>query len=115
MTGSVRIGDGERGQLVVALRRHFTAGRLTLQEFEERTGIVFAASTAAEAERAFVDLPVLPPETPPSAGRRRRHGEAPGVEPHWQPTSEVFRDPSTDRLMRVWTDPTDGSRHYIAE
>jgi hypothetical protein len=47
--------------------------------------------------------------------RLRRHGESPVAAPRWQPTSESFRDPSSGRLMRVWIDPADGSRHYVPE
>lgn len=45
----------------------------------------------------------------------RRHGESELPAEGWQRTDEVFVDPSTNRRMRVWLDPTDGSRHYIAE
>ncbi len=31
----------------------------------------------------------------------RRHGEAATVRRDWRRTDEVFRDPSTNRLMRV--------------
>jgi hypothetical protein len=34
------------------------------------------------------------------------------VQPHWVATDEVFRDPTSGRVMRVWVDPTDGTRHY---
>jgi hypothetical protein len=44
----------------------------------------------------------------------RRHGESNRPDPGWKPTDEVFRDPGTDRLMRVWIDQT-GERHYVAE
>ena len=44
----------------------------------------------------------------------RRHGESPDVHPTWTQTSEVFRDPTTARLMRVWLDET-GRRHYVPE
>ncbi|MGH9016721.1 MAG: hypothetical protein ACRDY1_03145 [Acidimicrobiales bacterium] len=44
----------------------------------------------------------------------RRHGEADHAEPRWVPTDEVFRDPGTDRVMRVWCDRT-GGRHYLAD
>ena len=47
--------------------------------------------------------------------RLRRHGESPTAAPGWQPTAESFRDPSTGRIMRVWVDPADGSRHYVPE
>ncbi|HEY1331022.1 MAG TPA: hypothetical protein VGH10_06040 [Actinomycetota bacterium] len=45
----------------------------------------------------------------------RRHGESEAPAEDWQRTDEVFRDPTTRRLMRVWVDPRDGSRHYVAE
>ena len=45
----------------------------------------------------------------------RRHGESPRPGPGWEPTEESFRDPSSGRLMRVWLDPVDGSRHYVPE
>jgi hypothetical protein len=45
----------------------------------------------------------------------RRHGESQTPAEGWERTDEVFVDPSTNRRMRVWVDPIDGSRHYIAE
>jgi len=44
----------------------------------------------------------------------RRHGESDGPAPGWIRTDEVFRDPGTDRVMRVWADGT-GGRHYLPE
>lgn len=46
--------------------------------------------------------------------RLRRHGEVDVVGRDWTATSEVFKDPTTDRIMRVWLD-TAGERHYVAE
>jgi len=45
----------------------------------------------------------------------RRHGESDVPAGNWQRTDELFRDPSSGRLMRVWIDPTDGTRHYVPE
>ncbi len=45
----------------------------------------------------------------------RRHGESDVPMQGWVATDEVFRDPTTNRLMRVWVDPADGSRHYVTE
>lgn len=45
----------------------------------------------------------------------RRHGESSVPAGHWRSTEELFRDPSSGRLMRVWIDPSDGSRHYVPE
>jgi uncharacterized membrane protein YhaH (DUF805 family) len=44
--------------------------------------------------------------------RRYRDTDRPGT--GWHATDEVFSDPSTKRVMRVWLD-ADGNRHYVAE
>jgi hypothetical protein len=40
--------------------------------------------------------------------------EAP-MEPRFEPTDEVFVDPTSRRRMRVWLDPVRGERRYRAE
>jgi hypothetical protein len=43
-------------------------------------------------------------------------GETPGtLEPRFQPTDEVFVDPSTGVRMRVLLDARSGERRYVAE
>jgi hypothetical protein len=44
----------------------------------------------------------------------RRHGESDAPQPGWTPTDEVFKDPGTDRTMRVWVDRA-GERHYVPD
>ena len=44
----------------------------------------------------------------------RRHGESDAPEAGWTPTDEVFKDPGTNRTMRVWVDGG-GDRHYVPE
>jgi Na+-transporting methylmalonyl-CoA/oxaloacetate decarboxylase gamma subunit len=44
----------------------------------------------------------------------RRHGESDRPKPEWRRTEEVFNDPSTNRVMRVWLDQA-GERHYVPE
>ncbi|HEV3186464.1 MAG TPA: hypothetical protein VGZ04_00290 [Acidimicrobiales bacterium] len=44
----------------------------------------------------------------------RRHGESDKPRPGWRRTDEVFKDPSTNRLVRVWLDQSD-ERHYVPE
>lgn len=44
--------------------------------------------------------------------RRRYRGRASGDQ---RPTSEVFRDPSTGQVTRVYEDPETGARHYRPE
>ncbi|WP_149360710.1 DUF1707 SHOCT-like domain-containing protein [Lolliginicoccus suaedae] len=55
----VRIGHAERQAALDALNEHFSAGRLTLHEFDERTARAIAAITRAELEPLFQDLPAL--------------------------------------------------------
>lgn len=44
----------------------------------------------------------------------RRHGESEKPLPGWRRTEEVFNDPSTNRVVRVWLDQS-GERHYVPE
>jgi len=44
----------------------------------------------------------------------RRHRESDRPQPGWRATDEVFNDPSTNRVMRVWLDQG-GERHYVTE
>jgi hypothetical protein len=44
----------------------------------------------------------------------KRHGEATAPRADWRRTDEVFRDPGTNRMMRVWIDGV-GERHYVPE
>ncbi|MGO9581360.1 MAG: DUF1707 domain-containing protein [Acidimicrobiales bacterium] len=45
---SERAGDSDRDRVVTLLRDHCVAGRLTLDEFSERTGLALAARTRGE-------------------------------------------------------------------
>jgi hypothetical protein len=118
-TGGPRspIGDADREHLVRLLREHYAHGRLDNDELSRRVGIVLAAEFADEAASAIADLPPLVPG-PPAPGQRamrRGHAQAARPGPGWVPTAERFRDPTTQVVMRVWTDPADHSRHYIPE
>ena len=42
-------------------------------------------------------------------------GESGFMEPRFLPTNEVFVDPTSHRLMRVFADPRTGERRYRAE
>ena len=56
-TGPLRIGDTERDQAVAELSEHFVAGRLTQDEFEERSGQATLARYAEDLAPLFADLP----------------------------------------------------------
>jgi hypothetical protein len=44
----------------------------------------------------------------------RRHGESDRPRSGWRRTDEVFKDPGSDRIMRVWIDEA-GERHYVRD
>jgi class 3 adenylate cyclase len=67
----VRVSDAERNRMVEMLRGHCADGRLTLDEFSERVGEVYAAKTRADLELSRRDLPVPATTMPVPAGPRR--------------------------------------------
>lgn len=99
--------------MAAALGRHYTEGRIDTDELSRRLDLAYADDAAG----ALADLPPLAAAAPPQ--RRRwwgaRHGESDQPQPGWLPTTERFVDPTTSRVMRVWVDPADGARHYVAE
>ena len=56
----IRASDQERESVVDVLRDAFTDGRLTFDEFEERTEAAYAAKTWAELWELTADLPAQP-------------------------------------------------------
>ncbi|MGH9064463.1 MAG: DUF1707 SHOCT-like domain-containing protein [Acidimicrobiales bacterium] len=65
----VRVSDADRDAAAARLRDHCGEGRLTLDEFRERIGAVFAAQTRADLDRVMVDLPAIPAPVPERARR----------------------------------------------
>jgi class 3 adenylate cyclase len=79
--GDERVGDADRQAVIDILRAHTGAGRLTLDEFSDRAGEVFAARTRADLEATLRDLPTgmggplpPPPGDPPPPAPLPGHG-----------------------------------------
>jgi len=53
----IRVSDAERDQAAAELGEHFQAGRLTQEEFDERSGRALQARTGRELTALFTDLP----------------------------------------------------------
>ena len=68
----VRIADSERERVVELLRHHCGEGLLTLDEFAERAGLVFAAETSMELEAVAGDLPAVARPVPDTRRRKIR-------------------------------------------
>ena len=84
MNREFRIGDQERDTAVTALGEHYVAGRLTKEEYDERTAVAWQAKTHADLAPLFRDLPPLPapqpkaqPVPPTPQARRPRAGGFP--------------------------------------
>jgi hypothetical protein len=56
----IRASDKERESVVDVLRDAYTEGRLTLEEFEERTSAAYASKTWSDLRELTGDLPVEP-------------------------------------------------------
>jgi hypothetical protein len=54
---STRASDEDREHVARVLRRHAVAGRLTMEELEERIGAAFGARTLRELDALQSDLP----------------------------------------------------------
>ena len=69
----IRVSDDERMAVVAELQRHVGDGRLSLEEFEERTDEAMRARTGADLRRVLRELP--PPAVPAPPRARRPHRE----------------------------------------
>ena len=75
--GDLRVSDADRDRAVSELSEHFQTGRLTQQEFEDRSGRALKARTGRELSELFTDLPHGLPPVPASPGTVRRAGRIP--------------------------------------
>jgi hypothetical protein len=79
----LRISDADRQRAASLLAEHYAQGRLTLEEFDERSSAALAARTRADVDPLFADLPsaaapAIPPmppaPSPPARPRQRPRG-----------------------------------------
>jgi Domain of unknown function (DUF1707) len=72
----IRASDADREVVVATLREAYTAGRLTLDEFDERMAAAYASKTWGDLRKLTIDLPSQPilgsdvpgRQLPPAAG-----------------------------------------------
>ena len=62
----IRVGTAEREEALSRLGEHFSAGRLSVAEFDERSAIVAAARTKNEVDSVFSDLPAAVADDAPA-------------------------------------------------
>ena len=64
---TIRASDADRERVAAALREHLAAGRLTIEEFDERLDNAYAAKTLGELDQVMADLPATDPGQAPGA------------------------------------------------
>ena len=67
---TIRASDVDREVVVATLRDAYTAGRLTLEEFDERTSAAYSSKTWGELRKLTEDLPSQPVLGSDVPGRR---------------------------------------------
>ena len=84
----IRASDVDREAVVTTLREAYTAGRLTLDEFDERMAAAYAGRTWGDLRALTADLPLqpvlgtdIPDRQPSSAAALPSHSPEPNQEP----------------------------------
>ncbi len=87
--GQLRVSDADRERAIAELSEHFQAGRLTQEEFEERTGQALQARTRNDLAALFSDLPRDRASGASPAAGPVRPGPRQPVEPYRAPIPRV--------------------------
>jgi hypothetical protein len=74
----LRASDEDRERTVAYLRTQQAAGRLTVDELEERSAAAFAAVDVGDLAALLADLPAPPAGPPPAAAPARKPPRIPG-------------------------------------
>lgn len=88
MDPNIRVGDFERDEAIRRLTTHHSAGRITIEEFDDRVARALDAKTAGDLTAIFDDLPDAPFDQPatqpagPPAPAPVQYGPVLSVEAH---------------------------------
>src|SRR5258708_4462569 len=89
--GDIRVSDADRDVALAELSEHFQAGRLTQEEFDERSGLALHARTGNDLSELFTDLPPTGAVAQPPSGTRPPGGPAPHPSSASMPSQAVRR------------------------
>ena len=86
----LRVSDADRDRAIAELSEHYQAGRLTVDELEDRTGRALQARTAGELAELFTDLPGRPATMTSTVGVTGTTGvTAASPRPAWLPVVPI--------------------------
>jgi len=96
----IRASDVDRDAVVATLRDAYTAGRLTLDEFDERMAATYTSKTWGDLRKLTIDLPTQPilgSDVPgrrlPAEGTLPTHPARPAPEPVPEPSQQLQPQP----------------------
>ncbi len=94
----LRVGDAERNSAIDALGEHLATGRLTLDEYGDRSARVSVARTTVDLDALFDDLPLPHPVRPgiPTTGRLSLSAESAAM-----PTGRPGNGDSRSRAQKL--------------
>jgi hypothetical protein len=72
----LRAADTDRAAVATVLGQHMSAGRLTVDEYDDRLARAYAAKTYGELAELTADLPAAPKPRAPEAARPQRAAPA---------------------------------------
>src|SRR5262245_18609495 len=67
----LRVSDADRDAVIAELSTHYQAGRLTADEFDDRSGHALTAKTGHDLAELLTDLPAPAQAQLPAPGRQR--------------------------------------------
>jgi hypothetical protein len=92
----IRASDVDRDAVVATLRDAYSAGRLTLDEFDERMTAAYASKTWGDLRRLTIDLPSQPILGTDIPGRRLPSAALPAFPPRPASAPAPVTDPGQE-------------------
>jgi hypothetical protein len=103
----IRASDVDRDVVVTTLRDAYTAGRLTMDEFDERMAAAYASKTWGDLRQLTIDLPsqpILGSDVPgrrlPASGALPSHAPRPAPAPSPAPLPDPAQEPPPPPVRR---------------
>jgi uncharacterized protein (DUF1800 family) len=98
----IRASDEDRDRAASLLREHHAAGRLDVDEFNERLDQAYRAKTLGELDEIMSDLPAIDLYRLPDANLRRYRGPAPGASSLVEASAQSGALARPSRFSQAW-------------